>query len=167
MSIGLTPIERRLVAALDARAAQVTLADLRAPAPPTGTTPARRWLVAVVGMAAALVAVACFAVLAQTPDRSGTTRPLAPRVPRVSLSAAVTGPPAASPVPADMIPQISRNTNSPATAKAAPNPVSAHRSTALPGAPASKVDPPVATSSPTESPQTPVPESLTQVASTP
>ena len=78
MSPSLTPIERRLVAALDASAAQVTSADLRAPAPPAGPIPARRWLAAVVGMAAVLVAVACFAVLFQAPDSSAPTRPLAP-----------------------------------------------------------------------------------------
>ena len=128
MSPRLTPIERRLVAALDARAAQVTSADLRAPTPPTGSTPPTRWLVTIVGIAAALVAVACFVVLAQTPSKPGTTRPLAPGIP---ASAAVTGPPAApTPIPSQ--------TAAPA--------VSARSTSTTPGARPTEVNPPVAVS---------------------
>jgi hypothetical protein len=166
MSIDLTPLERRLVAALDARAAQVTIDDLRTPAPLTGSMPARRWLMTVVGMAAALVAVACFVALAQTPDRQGKTRPLAPRVPPSDV---VTGAPAASPLPSHTAaPRISRGAGPPAAVLSSQDAGAPGRPTSVrPGVHPSKLVPPASATSPTESPQDPVLEPSASVSATP
>ncbi|EXG80169.1 hypothetical protein [Cryptosporangium arvum] len=61
-----TELEHRLTTALRARAEQVTAADLRPPAPPAaGRRAPNRWILATVTMAAALLAIAVFVVIAQ------------------------------------------------------------------------------------------------------
>jgi len=65
-----TQLEHRLTAALSARAEQVTAADLRPPMPPTGVRIAgRRWLVASVALAAAVLALAVFVVIGQVREQ--------------------------------------------------------------------------------------------------
>jgi hypothetical protein len=103
MNSTLSPVERLLVAALDARAAQVTSDDLRPAAPPGGVRLPRHWFLATAGMAAAVLAVVCIALLGQfRDDPSPKIRPLAP--PARATQAAPTqtprpGAPSASPQP--------------------------------------------------------------------
>lgn len=98
-----TELENRLTAALAARAGQVTAADLRPPAPPTGVgRPGyHRWMLAGVALAAVVLSIAIFVVIGQVREK-----PLQPgRQPE----------PAASTQPATPVPAVTQTPRTEAT----------------------------------------------------
>ncbi|MFI5955108.1 hypothetical protein [Cryptosporangium sp. NPDC051539] len=151
----ITDTERRLSAALSARAESITAADLRPPAPPTRghRSPASktRWLFTGMALAAAFAAVAVLVLVTQV--RESPIRP----------SHQPSGRPAASPTPAASEPArpSPSETRGPAVpqspADATPAPPSASRagrspSEAAPGVDASPVAPVPTTRDPTSAP---------------